>query len=78
MQDLENLVIERHKLPFKLLIYYRYVNDIILAVPNYVLDMVLQTFNSVYKRLQFIIYLYYIYNLYIFIIYNIDRKRKQD
>jgi len=31
------------------------VNDIILAAPNNALDMVLQTFNSLHKRLQFTI-----------------------
>jgi len=61
MQDLKNLAIE--KLPFKFPIYYRYVDDIFLAVSNHVLDIVLQTFNSVHKKIT---------------IYNRNRKRKQN
>jgi len=46
MQDVETLAINR--LPFKLPIYYRYMDDIIFA--NNALDMILQTFNSLHKR----------------------------
>jgi len=52
MQDLENSAIE--KLPFDLPFFYRYVDDIIFAMPD-MLDVVLDTFNRVHERLQFTI-----------------------
>jgi len=51
LQDLEIKAIER--LPIKLPIYYRYVDDILLAAPTDQLLMMLETFNSFHDRLQF-------------------------
>lgn len=52
MQDLETKALER--LPTRLPIYFRYVDDIFLAVPFNMLDNILKIFNSFHDRLQFI------------------------
>jgi len=52
MQDIETKAIE--KLPCALPFFYRYVDDIILAVPIDLVDCVLNTFNLIHRRLQFI------------------------
>ena len=53
MQDLECKAIKN--LTFHLPLYYRYVDDIILAAPVNSLPSVLDTFNSMHDRLQFTI-----------------------
>lgn len=50
LQDLEESAISR--LPLILPMYYRYVDDVILAAPPLFSD-ILSTFNSFNKRLQF-------------------------
>jgi hypothetical protein len=51
MQDLEAKALERIeiRLPF----YFRYVDDIVMAVPNDLIDFTLTTFNSFHPRMQF-------------------------
>jgi len=51
LQDLETKAIDR--LPFELPLYYRYVDDILLAAPFDHLNEILETFNSFHNRLQF-------------------------
>jgi len=51
LQDLETSALKN--LPFNILFYYRYVDDIILRAPSNSLDLVLQIFNSQHSRLQF-------------------------
>jgi len=51
LQDIEIKAIER--LPFDLPLYFRYVDDILLAASTDQLKEVLETFNSFHKRLQF-------------------------
>lgn len=51
LQDLEERAIE--SLPITLPFYYRYVDDIALAVPSSMSNDLLQTFNSFHPRLQF-------------------------
>ncbi|XP_011859689.1 PREDICTED: uncharacterized protein LOC105557131 [Vollenhovia emeryi] len=53
MQDLENRAIEL--LNFRPPFYFRYVDDIALAVPSHMKDSALQIFNSFHPRLQFTI-----------------------
>jgi len=50
LQDLENKAI-RH-IPFNLQFYYRYVDDIALAVPSSMFNEVLVIFNSFHPRLH--------------------------
>jgi len=51
LQDIEKAALGRLSacLPF----YYRYVDDIILASPPELLELILETFNSFYDRLKF-------------------------
>lgn len=51
LQDLENKALASLKFipPF----YLRYVDDLILAIPPFLLNHTLDTFNSFYSRLQF-------------------------
>jgi len=51
LQDLEMKAIER--LPFELPLYYRYVDDVLLAAPVDRLNELLEIFNSFHNRLQF-------------------------
>lgn len=51
LQDLESRAIA--VLGFSVPFYYRYVDDIVLAVPSSKLDFTLKTFNSFHPRLQF-------------------------
>jgi len=51
LQDLEISAIKN--LPFYLLFYYRYVDDIVLTAPSNSLDLLLQSFNAQHSRLQF-------------------------
>jgi len=51
MQDLENSVLNTVKFPIP--IFYRYVDDILLAVPEEKIDLILNKFNSFHPRLQF-------------------------
>ena len=51
MQDLEEIAIGR--LPYRLLLYFRYVNNIILTAPSKSVDDILRIFNSLNIRLQF-------------------------
>jgi len=51
LRNLETKAIE--KLPFSMPIYFRYVDDILLAAPEDQLLNILETFNSFHKRLQF-------------------------
>ncbi|XP_011859074.1 PREDICTED: uncharacterized protein LOC105556590 [Vollenhovia emeryi] len=53
MQDLENRAIEL--LNFRPPFYFRYVDDIALAVPSHMKDSALQIFKSFHPRLQFTI-----------------------
>lgn len=49
MQDLEEIAIQK----LQLLLYFRYINDIILAAPTNSTNQVLKIFNSLHTRLQF-------------------------
>jgi len=51
LQDLKVRTMDR--LQFKLPIYYRYVDDILLAAPTEYLPVILDTFNAYNERLQF-------------------------
>jgi len=51
LQDLELHTLS--KLPFSLLFYVRYVDDIVLAAPHHSLDLILHEFNSFHIRLKF-------------------------
>jgi len=51
LRDLETKAID--KLPFKLPLYRRYVDDILVAAPFDQLGTILETFNSFHVRLQF-------------------------
>jgi len=51
LQDLE--INAMKKLPSHLPLYYRYVDDILLAAPVEQLDTILEVFNSFHERLQF-------------------------
>ncbi|KYM83920.1 hypothetical protein ALC53_05682 [Atta colombica] len=51
LQNLEEIAIGR--LPYRLLFYFRYVNDIILAAPSESVDDILGIFNSLNTKLQF-------------------------
>jgi len=53
LQDLEEKAITR--LPIPLPLYFRYVDDIVLAAPPSFFPTILTTFNSFHKRLQFTI-----------------------
>lgn len=51
---LQNLVMRAvETLPFNLPFYYRYVDEIALVTPSFMLNVVLDTFNSFHPRLQF-------------------------
>ena len=51
MEDLEREALERfsHEVPF----YYKYVDDIVTAVPNHLINEFLSSFNSLHPRIQF-------------------------
>ncbi|XP_018361974.1 PREDICTED: uncharacterized protein LOC108760480 [Trachymyrmex cornetzi] len=51
MEDLENYALERFgtEVPF----YFRYVDDIVTAIPNHLINEFLKVFNSFHSRLQF-------------------------
>jgi len=51
LQNLEQLAMTQ--LPIQFLIYFRYVNDILLAAPTEFFDIILDIFNSFHERLQF-------------------------
>ena len=51
LQDLEEIAIGR--LLYRLLFYFWYVNDIILAAPSESVDDILEIFNSLNTKLQF-------------------------
>jgi len=51
MQDLETSAIK--KLPFDIPFYFRYVDDILLAIPENEIDTTVNVFNSLHDRLQF-------------------------
>jgi len=51
LQDLETKAIEI--LPFELPLYFRYVDDILLAAPFDHLNKILEIFNSFHNRIQF-------------------------
>jgi len=53
MQDLEKEVLDTFA--FEILFYYRYVDDIIMAVPTSKIDFIFKSFNSIHSRLQFTI-----------------------
>jgi len=53
MQDLERVVLETFD--FDIPFYYRYVDDIVLAVPTSKIDSVFKKFNSIHPKLQFTI-----------------------
>jgi len=53
MQDLEKEVLETFE--FDIPFYYRYVDDIVLAIPTSKIDSIFNKFNSIHPRLQFII-----------------------
>ena len=53
MDDLETKRIA--SLPFKLPFFFRYVDDIITAVPTDKIDTILNTFNSYKHKIQFTI-----------------------
>jgi len=51
LQDLEEFCLQ--KLNIDLPIYYRYVDDVLLAAPREKIDLIFQTFNSYHPRLKF-------------------------
>lgn len=51
MRELEKRALD--KIWFHIPLYYRYVDDIILAAPKNLTDYILDTFNSFHNRLQF-------------------------
>jgi len=51
MQELQEITIGR--LSVRLLFYFRYVDDIILAAPSESINDILKIFNSLHVRLQF-------------------------
>jgi len=51
LQDIEEAALGR--LPASLPFYYRYVNDILLASPPELFDLILEIFNSFHDRLKF-------------------------
>jgi len=51
LQDLETKAIER--LPLELPLYYRYVDDVLLAAPVDKLEEIVEIFNSFHNRIQF-------------------------
>jgi len=53
MQDLEKDSL--NKINFKLSFYYRYVDDIIMAVPSDNVSQIYHIFNNYYDRLKFTI-----------------------
>jgi hypothetical protein len=53
MQDLESRALK--KIGVELPFYFRYVDDIVMAVPNNLIEFTLLTFNSFHPRLQFTI-----------------------
>lgn len=53
MQDLEKNVL--NLLNCKLLIYFRYVDDILLAAPSEQINNIFELFNNYYDRLKFTI-----------------------
>ena len=50
MQDLEKML---NSLDFDISFYYRYVDDIIIAIPSFKVQEVLEKFNSYHHRIQF-------------------------
>ena len=53
MDDLETKCIT--SIPFQVLFFFRYVDDIITAVPTNEIDKILNTFNSYSHKIQFTI-----------------------
>jgi len=53
MQELENTVLD--SITFSILFYYRHVDDIVIAVPSNITDLILNNFNAFHLRLQFTI-----------------------
>jgi len=51
LQDVEEAALGR--IPAELPFYIKYVDDILLAAPDNLLDVILKTFNSFYERLKF-------------------------
>jgi len=51
LQDIEEAALDR--IPAKLPFYIRYVDDILLAAPDNLLNVILKIFNSFHKRLKF-------------------------
>jgi len=51
MQDFEEIAFNR--LSFKIPIYYRYVDDILIAAPEDNIKYILEVFNSLHNRLSF-------------------------
>lgn len=51
IQDLEIKLLSEIDIPIPL--YFRYVDDIVMAIPLYFIDLTLKTFNSFHPRLQF-------------------------
>jgi len=51
MQDLENAVLETIQFPISF--YYRYVDDIVMAIPSSATNIILNNFNSFHPKLQF-------------------------
>jgi len=51
MQDLETEYI--NKFDFHLTLYYRYVDDIVLAAPTDKINLILESFNNYHERLKF-------------------------
>lgn len=51
LQDIENKAL--YRIGFKLPLFFRYVDDIILAVPNDHVNKITEIFNSFHERIQF-------------------------
>lgn len=51
LQDIENKAL--YKIGIKLPIYYRYVDDILLAIPKHLVNNIVDIFNSYHSRIQF-------------------------
>jgi len=51
MRDLETVCL--NKINCQLTLYYRYVDDIVMAGPSDKIDLILTTFNEYHERLKF-------------------------
>jgi len=51
MQDLEKRVLETFN--FNISFYYRYVDDLVMAVSTSRIELIIETFNSIHPSLQF-------------------------